>query len=150
MSGPAAGPGLLVIGYGNTLRGDDGVGPRAADAIAELRLPGVHAIASALLTPEIAEVVSHAQTVIFIDAAVNRSGGVRLEPLKPAKSSLIMGHAADPRTILALARDVFGRAPSAFWLTIPIKEMSLSEHLSPPATKGLHQAIRHVRTLARS
>jgi Ni,Fe-hydrogenase maturation factor len=31
--------GLLVIGYGNTLRRDDGVGPRVADAIAALALP---------------------------------------------------------------------------------------------------------------
>ena len=29
-------PVLLVIGYGNTLRGDDGVGPRVADAVEAL------------------------------------------------------------------------------------------------------------------
>ena len=33
--------GILVIGYGNTLRGDDGVGPKVAEAVAALALPGV-------------------------------------------------------------------------------------------------------------
>ena len=36
---------LLVIGYGNTLRRDDGVGPRVAEAVEGLRLAGVRTIA---------------------------------------------------------------------------------------------------------
>jgi hydrogenase maturation protease len=44
---------LLVIGYGNELRSDDGVGPRVARAVAEWRLPGVEAIAVHQLTLEL-------------------------------------------------------------------------------------------------
>ena len=62
---------LLVIGYGNTLRRDDGVGPKLADAVAALGLTGVRTLACALLTPELAEAVSQAQRVIFVDAAVD-------------------------------------------------------------------------------
>ena len=46
---------LLVIGYCNTLRSDDGVGPRVAEAVEALDLPGVRAIVRGLLTPELAE-----------------------------------------------------------------------------------------------
>ena len=42
--------GVLVIGYGNTLRQDDGVGPKTAEAIAALNLPGVTATTCDLLS----------------------------------------------------------------------------------------------------
>ena len=35
----------LIIGYGNTLRSDDGVGPRLAQTVADWRLPGVRSLA---------------------------------------------------------------------------------------------------------
>src|ERR1035441_10847597 len=71
--------GLLVIGYGNTLRRDDGVGPRVADAVAALALPGVHALACPLLTPELADPVSRARVAIFVDAAVDAPREVQLD-----------------------------------------------------------------------
>ena len=43
-SHPADSRDFLVIGYGNTLRGDDGVGPRVAEAIEKLNLPGVRTL----------------------------------------------------------------------------------------------------------
>src|ERR1035441_7458473 len=111
--------GLLVIGYGNTLRRDDGVGPRVADAIAALALPGVHALACPLLTPELADPVSRARVAIFVDAAVDAPRGGGRRKAGPADTSQIMAHAASPATLLALARDVFGHAPEAWLLTIP-------------------------------
>ena len=52
---------LLVIGYGNVLRHDDGVGPRVAEAIEELNLPGVRTLVCQQLSPEHAEPVARAQ-----------------------------------------------------------------------------------------
>ena len=64
---------FLVIGYGNTLRGDDGVGPHVAEAIGAMRLPEVHTIVCQQLSPEHAAPISLAETVIFVDAAVDAS-----------------------------------------------------------------------------
>src|ERR1017187_3510571 len=111
--------GLLVIGYGNTLRRDDGVGPRVADAVAALALPGVHELACPLLTPELADPVSRAHLAVFVDAAVDAPREVQMRKLAPADTSQIMAHAASPAILLALARDVFGHAPAAWLLTIP-------------------------------
>jgi hydrogenase maturation protease len=147
--GAAVNSGLLVIGYGNSLRGDDGVGPRVAEALEALNLPGVSTFAAGLLTPELAAAVAQAERVIFVDAAVDGSREVQLRPLAPADSSQIMAHAADPRTILALARDVFGRVPEAWWLTIPADELGFSEQLSPLAAKGVEEAVTRIRELAR-
>lgn len=141
-------PALLVVGYGNTLRSDDGVGPRAAEAMAALHLPGVDTLVCALLTPELADPISRASRVVFVDAAIDAPQNVELRPLQPAASSQVMAHAADPRTLLALARDVFGRAPQAWWLTIPVENLSLGENLSPRAARGLREAMATLRGLA--
>jgi len=140
---------LLVIGYGNTLRRDDGVGPRVAARVEELRLPGVLTMACPQLTPELADPVSQAGAVVFVDASVEQRGPVRLRRLDPSGSSQILAHAADPRILLALARDAFGRAPQAWMLTIPAKELGFGERLSRPASLGLRDAVRAVRALHR-
>jgi hydrogenase maturation protease len=139
--------GILVIGYGNTLRGDDGVGPRVAEAVAALNLPGVHALACQMLTPELTDEISQARVAIFVDAAMDAPDVVQLRKLQPTDSSQLMAHAADPRTMLALARDVFGRAPEAWWLTIPVVNMDFSEALSPAAQRGFEEAVKQIQTL---
>ena len=134
-------PALLVIGYGNTLRGDDGVGPRVAEALAEMHLPGVNTLVCQQLSPEHAAPISLAEMVIFVDAAVDSPKEVQFHKLEPNDTSQLMAHAADPRTMLALSRDVFGHVPQAWWLTIPVVKLDFSEELSPEARLGMDDAI---------
>jgi hydrogenase maturation protease len=139
---------LLVIGYGNTLRCDDGVGPKVAEAVAALSLPGVSTLVAPQLTPELADPIAQARMVIFVDASVDAPREVQLRRLEPAATSQIMAHAADPRTMLALARDIFGHAPEAWWLTIPAADLGFGEELSALAQAGFQTAIEHIRALA--
>jgi len=140
--------GLLVIGYGNTLRRDDGVGPKVAEAVAALALPGVRTLACPLLTPELAEAVSQARVVMFVDAAVDAPREVQKRTLAPAGSSQVMAHAASPPTLLALARDVFGHAPEAWLITVPVEDLGMGEELSPLAQRGFKRAVQEVKTCA--
>jgi hydrogenase maturation protease len=141
--------GILVIGYGNTLRGDDAVGPCVAEAVAKLELSGVRTLVVPLLAPEIADPVAKAAKVIFVDAAVDAPQVVQWRKLEPNESSQLMAHAADPRTVLALARDVFGHVPEAWWLTIPAVEMGFSESLTPAAQRGVAEAVEKIRDFCR-
>ena len=61
----------LVIGYGNTLRGDDGVGQKVAEVIASLGLSGIRALSCHQLTPELADPISEVRMVVFVDATVD-------------------------------------------------------------------------------
>lgn len=140
---------MLVIGYGNVLRHDDGVGPRVADAVEALHLPGVRTLVCQQLSPEYAEAVAQAQMVIFVDAAVDAPTEVQLRKLEAGESTQLMAHAADPRTMLALARDVFGHAPEAWWLTIPAVKLGFGEDLSPEAQRGLERAVEEIKRLSR-
>jgi len=140
-------PSFLVIGYGNTLRRDDGVGPRVAEAVAALNLPGVATLTCQQLSPEHADPIARAERVVFVDAAVDAPREVQLRPLVPGETTQLMAHAADPRTMLALAREVFGHAPAAWWLTIPAAELGFGEELSPAAQRGLSEAVAQIQAL---
>jgi hydrogenase maturation protease len=141
-------PRLLVIGYGNDLRSDDGVGPKVAGAVQKLELPGVQVIACHQLMPELTERVAEANRVVFVDAAVDEPREVRWRELTPADSSQMMTHAADPRTLLAMARDVYGKYPQAWWLTIPAVNFEFGEELSPLTQSGFEIAIAKITELA--
>ena len=56
-----------------------------------------------------------------------------------------MAHAADPRTMLAIARDVFGHAPNAWWLTIPAVDLDFREEFSPEVQRGFAEAIKKIQ-----
>src|SRR2546430_17105907 len=70
--------GLLIIGFGNPLRGDDDLGPRVAR---ELRMRGLPALDAHQLTPELAEAVSRVELAGVIDSdAQLKAGGIRIHP----------------------------------------------------------------------
>lgn len=139
---------LLVIGYGSTLRGDDAAGPRVAEAVDQLQLPGVRTLMPPLLTPELAAEIAQAERVVFVDATAVSAQEVHLEKLNPSPSSQLLGHAADPAILLALTRDVFGSLPHAWLLTIPAENFTIGEELSERAQRGVKEAIRQLRMLA--
>jgi hydrogenase maturation protease len=139
---------LLVIGYGNTLRRDDGVGPRVAETIESLNLRGVSSLACHQLSPEHAEAVARARQVVFVDAAVDDISGIKLRKLQAGKTTQLMAHAADPSTLLALARDVFGHAPEAWWLTIPAVKLGFGTDFSKETEAGFRAAVIEIRHLA--
>ena len=132
------------------MRCDDGVGPRIAEAIEKLNLPGVRTIICPLLTPELAEPISRAEKVIFVDAAVDAPKEVQWRKLEPNETSQLMAHAADPRTMLALARDVFGHVPEAWWLTIPAVDLGFREDFSPEVNKGFAEAVEKIQAFCRT
>lgn len=139
---------LLVIGYGNSLRRDDGVGPRVAEAIENLSLPSVRTLVCQQLSPEHADLVARARRVVFVDAAVDCLDGVKLRKLEPGETTQLMAHAADPRTMLALARDVFGHAPEAWWLTIPAINLGFGTDFSPESEAGFATAVAELQRIA--
>ena len=59
---------IVVIGYGNELRGDDAIGPAVAEQVAAWGRPDIRAIATRQLLPELAEDLARASLAIFVDA----------------------------------------------------------------------------------
>jgi len=143
---------FLIIGYGNTLRGDDGVGPQVAEAVAGWGLPGVRAIAAHQLIPELADALASAEVAIFVDAQLGQttSMGVSFKPITPDEKCLLDTHSGDPRWLLALTKQLYGRAPSAWLVAIPGANFDFGETLSGLARRGMDEALRRIRALLTS
>jgi hydrogenase maturation protease len=141
---------VLVIGYGNELRGDDAAGPRVARTISRWRLSGVRALALHQLTPEVAEELVKARLVLFVDAHLGLDpGSLRVELLEPAEDTLGMAHTSDPGGLLALAQRLHGRAPAGRLLGIPALSMAIGQRLSPYVRRGMREALRYIERLVR-
>jgi hydrogenase maturation protease len=141
---------VLIIGYGSTLRGDDGVGPRVAELIERQAWRSVEALPCHQLTPELADPISRAQAVVFVDASLEQGiEGVRMEVVEAAPAHQVMVHTASPATLLHLARSVFGHCPPAWLVSIPVSEMGIGEQLSPMAERGVTEAVAKIGELLR-
>ena len=137
----------LILACGNTLRGDDGVGLWLAEW-AEQRFsdqPAVRIIADHQWTPELAEDVARAHSVLFIDCSVDSApGSVHLTSVEPAEEGHGKGtHHLDAAQLLALARDFYESLPlHAQQLTIGAASFALTEEFSPAVTASLPEACR--------
>jgi hydrogenase maturation protease len=145
---------VLVIGYGNPQRGDDGVAWRVLDALeAEhlrpeappLRLKRVHQ-----LTPELAEPASRARAVIFVDARADAAlGGISCESVTPGAGTASLTHSLSPQAVLLYAERLFGHVPLAAVVTVGGSSFDHGSELSPEALLAVPKAARRVRGLAR-
>jgi hydrogenase maturation protease len=135
----------LVIGYGNELRRDDGVGPCIARAVADWGLPDVCALAVHQLTPELAEALAGAREVFFVDAAAGADVAVQVHPVPPDAGSLPLGHISSAAELLALAEALYGRRPRAWLVSVPARDFDFGEGLSPTAARGMELVVRWLR-----
>lgn len=136
----------MIIGYGNPLRGDDGVGWRVVEALTA-ELPAEEALTVHLLTPELAEPISRARIVVFVDASVGElPGDVKCFPLAPAPGRP-GSHETNPAGLLALAAELFGRCPPAHMVTITGQSFDVGESLSESVEAAVPAAAVAVRTL---
>jgi hydrogenase maturation protease len=140
----------LVIGYGNPLRRDDGVGVEAAQTVAALDLPGVSIITRHQLVPELAAPIAEADAVLFVDADVNAANadGMQLRPIEAARSVQILAHATDPSSLLGLSSQLFGGNTRAWMLGIPVEDLGVGFGLSPRSRDGLRVAVRLIEQWA--
>ncbi|MGA2349331.1 MAG: hydrogenase maturation protease [Terracidiphilus sp.] len=137
----------LILACGNTMRGDDGVGLYLAEW-AERRFAeqaGLRIIADHQWTPELAEDVARAQSVLFIDCTIDSPPGVvKLTSVEPAPAGRGKGtHHLEAAQLLALSRDFYNSLPSkSQLLTIGAGSTELSEVFSPAVTAALPGACK--------
>jgi hydrogenase maturation protease len=139
---------ILVIGYGNELRGDDGLGPRVAEAISASNYPSVQVRTVFQLMPELAAELAEAGLVIFVDALADPGRiAVELTPVGTEEITDWCTHTADPRALLALTWAVYGWRPEAWLLTVAGQNFAFGEGLSSIAEENVRQAIVRIKEL---
>jgi len=140
----------LIVGYGNPLRGDDGIGQAVARALAsESAINGAEIIACHQLTPELSEALAAVGLAVFVDAAAGRRPGSVVVTETQGSPALTPGlvHHVDPGALLLLAKTLYGRAPAAFLVTVGAETFDLRETLSAPVAAALPEVVATVRRL---
>lgn len=143
-------PQVLIIGYGNELRADDGLGPAVIDAMdSEPAGEGVRTLSRQLLTPDLAEPVSRADLVVFIDASVEGTPGeLRCEHLEPDRCrTSSFTHHFDPAGLVALGEALYDRAPEAYVISVCGQSFEYEEGLTEAVAARVPDVVARVRTL---
>lgn len=141
---------ILVIGYGNPGRLDDGLGPAFAAALEGLDLSGVTVDSNYQLSVEDAAEVAAHDLVIFADAHVSCPPPFCFEEIEPRPALSFSSHSVEPPALLALARDLFGARTRGFALGIRGYEFNeFGEALSDEARKNLEEALAFLLPLLR-
>ncbi len=138
---------ILLIGYGNDLRSDDGAGRKVADSVAAWGLSQVETRSLHQLTPDLAPALSEVDLAIFVDAGAQPLKQVQVHALAPEDSGATTTHSANPGRLLFLAQTLYGRHPKAYWLVLPAENFELGETVSALAQRGIDEALNKVREL---
>jgi hydrogenase maturation protease len=142
---------ILIIGYGNELRSDDGAGPAVARYVESLRLPGVRTLVLPQLTPELAADIACARAVIFVDAQpAHEAHEVQVLLLSPSSPRALGSHTSDPGALLALTQALYGRCPPTWLVAVPAARFDLGTELSPLTQAAVGQALERIRALCAS
>lgn len=113
---------ILIYGYGNPGRQDDGLGPAL---IAELEswataegIPGLAFDSNYQLNAEDALTISSHNIVVFADATEIATDRFAFRRLVPQATIAFSTHAMTPESVLALCAELYGVQPAAWILTI--------------------------------
>jgi len=140
----------LVLACGNTLRSDDGVGPRLAEWAAQRFHDDSHVriLARQQWTPDLAKDIADADSVLFVDSSVDSAPGrVNLIPVathvngSEGASHHPATHQIDPAELLGLTHSLYGSMSAhAMLLTVGAGSTELGETFSDPVEAALPRA----------
>lgn len=124
-SSPAAGNSarpLLVYGYGNPGRQDDGLGVALVEqleiwALAK-KIPNLVFDSNYQLNAEDALAIAESQAVVFVDATGEGPEPWGFRRLEPRAEIAFSTHAMAPESVLALAAELYEQRPPAWLLAI--------------------------------
>lgn len=137
--------GILVLGYGNPARGDDGLGPALAQRIDDQAPHGVDAMWDYQPAVEHAADIAARPVVIFADASAGASEPFSVRRLRPRATHEFTTHALPPEAVLSLAHDALGWRGTAYLLALRgYSFRAFDETLSAGARENLRTAVVRV------
>lgn len=143
-------PPTLILGLGNPLRGEDGLGPALIGHLAaswenrEVALLSVHQ-----LLPEHSELLRDVKRVLFIDASLAiPPGEVQLTPVSLDATAAPFTHVLTPARLLALTAALYGRAPQAWQLQLGAEQFEGGSELGDSLLRKAERMIAEFARLA--
>jgi hydrogenase maturation protease len=139
---------VLIIGRGDSLRGDDGIGPLAAQRLGEKfkQEPRVSTLSVDRLTADLAHVLGTIDLAIFIESAQGqRPGHLSCTFVTPSPGALdSQASGLDPGGLLDAVRSAQGRTPQAMVFTVAGEDFGRRQALSRVVERASQRLIDQV------
>ncbi len=139
---------ILIYGYGNPGRQDDGLGIRLVERLEEWSvlkgLDGVTFENNYQLNIEDAEAISDQELVIFADASEEEIDDFCFSKVDGKGKLSFTTHAASPGYIVKLCHELFQKEPCVFLLHIKGYEWDFKEGISDRALVNLDRAFEYL------
>ena len=134
---------ICVVGVGNTLRSDDGVGIFICSELEKIKLPGLSVITTHQLHIELVEDLKEFDTIIVVDAGTNQKKEVSFYPVNEQNSSIIhSSHNIDATLLYSLLQKLNPSDRSFFICAVQTQSFEFGETLSPLAISNAEKAIQ--------
>ena len=144
---------ILLYGYGNPGRKDDGLGPAVIDMvekwIVQEKLKNIFVDSNYQLNIEDAYTIRDYDIVIFIDASIEDIDDYMVTEVEPSDKVNYTMHSVSPSFILHLCKKIYNYTPKTFLLHIKGYEFELEEGFSEKATNNLNLAFEFIKKTVR-
>ncbi len=138
---------ILVYGYGNPGRQDDGLGARFTELfekwVQEQKHNNISVDCNYQLNIEDSAYIAEYDLVVFVDASiVEEVENYKLEPAKPDDATIeFTMHAVSVSYVVDLCQKIYGKTPEAYVLHIKAYEFDFIEELTPKAAENMIEAF---------
>ena len=146
---------ILIYGYGNPGRQDDGLGILLAEKIRDwahkLNIAEIKVDTNYQLNIEDADTISDYDMVFFADASQEEIDSYEFTTINPSDARVeFTMHAVSPAYILHLCSHLFNKYPPAYLLHIKGYAWDFREGLTEKAEQNLRKASRFLKELLSS
>lgn len=141
---------VLLYGYGNPGREDDGLGCAFVDEISNWAKEIDLNVSLTLdqnyqLNIEDASTMAEQDVVIFIDATKGDVENYAFNQILPSPEASFTMHSVSPEYLLHLCITLFDKHPSSYILSIKGYQWELSEGLTPKARENMEKAVTFLK-----
>jgi len=133
---------IAVVGVGNTLRSDDGVGMFICTELEKANIQGLSIITTHQLHVELVEDLKTFGTIIIVDAGINPNNEVSFYPITEQDcTSIHSSHNIDATLLFSLLQNLYPSDRRFFVCEIQVQNFELGENLSSMALINAGKAV---------
>lgn len=103
-----------IIGYGNSLRGEDAFGLDVIKELQKLQLKETKLLSAHQLTPEMTLELQDADEILFIDSCHDEKNQYSLACSLVEQSSLNLSHHISPKTVIYMLKNLYAKNPDFY------------------------------------
>lgn len=144
---------MLIIGFGNSHRRDDGIGLKVVDDL-KIHFGGIDNVSTISLRqlgPELVEDLVESSCVIFVDADQRRlPGGILWSRILPVTGMTSDIHSLTAGELLGLTKLLYKRCPPAWMVSVEGSDFGFGEALSVEAADNAVLAASEIAGVIRS